>query len=167
MRWSIVLAIVAAAAQAGCVSNPMSGVTAPPVTIQMTRITPNAPEPIYYSGLGDPVRLVITDSGTLTQVWNRIFATMTEPPAAPSVDFSHERVLVAALGARSSGGYRIEFNRAALEGGEVVAEVLATSPGAHCATSQALTQPVDVVKLPLSDAPIRFEESTATSDCPN
>jgi hypothetical protein len=133
----------------------------------MTRITPNAPEPIYYSGLSDPVRLVITDSGTLAQVWNRIFATTTEPPAVPSVDFSHERVLVAALGARSSGGYRIEFNRAALEGGEVVAEVLATSPGSRCATSQALTQPVDVVKVPLSDAPVRFEESTATSDCPN
>ena len=167
MRWSIVLAFVTAAAQAGCISNPTGIVTAPQTAIEMTRITPNAPEPLYYSGLSDPARLVITDQATLEEVWNRVFATMTEPPAVPTVDFAHERVLVAALGARSSGGYRIEFDLATEENGDVVAEVRTSSPGAHCATSLAITQPVDIVKLPLSGGPIRFVESRTTTDCSN
>lgn len=165
MRWSIVLAIVAAAAQAGCISNPTGIVTTPQTSIEMTRITPNAPEPIYYSGLGESARLVITDQATLEDVWNRVFATMTEPPAVPTVDFGHERVLLAALGARSSGGYRIEFDHATAENGDVVAEVRTSSPGARCATSLAITQPVDIVKLALSGGPIRFVESQTITDC--
>jgi hypothetical protein len=167
MWWSIVLVLAAVAAQWGCISNPMSGMTAPAAPIELTRITPNAPEPVYYSGLSDSSRLVITDAHTLADVWNRVFATMGQPPAVPKVDFGHDRVLVAALGVRSSGGYRIEFDHASLEGGEVVAEVRATSPGAHCATSLALTQPVDIVKLPRSGSSVRFVESRATADCPN
>ena len=165
MRWSIVLTIAAAATQAGCVSNPTGVVTTPTVSIEMTRITPSAPEPLYYSGLSESTRLVITDQATLAEVWNRVFATMTDPPAIPAVDFAHERVLVAALGARTSGGYRIEFDHATAESEDVVAEVRTSSPGAHCATSLAITQPVDIVKIPLSGGPIRFAEIQTITDC--
>jgi hypothetical protein len=167
MRIPFAFLLIAAGTRASCVFDPGGLPTAPSAPIEFTRLTPDAPEPIYYSGLGSPARLVITNPDSLASVWNRVFGNMTEPPPVPKVDFSREQVLVAALGQRGSGGYRIEVAHASQGDGEVVAAVLITSPGAHCATSLALTQPVDIVKLPVSNSAVRFVESSTVADCPH
>jgi hypothetical protein len=149
---------------AGCV-NDSSRVLRPVTPIELTRITPNAPSIIYYSGLVDPARMVIDDAATLASVWERVFVNQSEPPPLPSVDFRRERVIVAALGGRPSGGYGIELASADVEGGEIVVEVVSTTVGENCAVSQALTQPVDVAKIPRRRTGIRFVEHAAVRNC--
>jgi hypothetical protein len=137
-----------------------------PVTpIELTRITPNASSIIYYSGLVNPVRMVMGDPATLASVWARDFVGESEPPSLPSVDFRRERVIVAALGEKPSGRYGIEFASADVEGREIVVELVSTAVGENCMVAQSLTQPVDVAKIPLRQMAIRFVEHAAVRDC--
>lgn len=159
------LITAAVLALAGCVDEerPVAGPDAP---IDLTRITPNAPSIAYYSGLAEPERLVIGDPSTFALVWNRAFGGGAGSPPPPDVDFQRERVIVAALGQKASGGYGIEVRSADLQGGAIVVEVVSTAPGENCAVTAALTQPVDVVKIPVRTADIRFVEQSAIQDCP-
>jgi len=165
MKILVSLALLAALALSGCVSSSSGHLTAPPVSIAVTRITPTAPAILYYSGLTSSARLVIADQASLEAVWGRIFAGVVPPPPVPSVDFTRERVLVAALGQRPTGGFGIQLERADLDDSEVIVNVLSTSPGRLCVVSQAVTQPVDIVMIPAGQAPVRFEESSAIVDC--
>jgi hypothetical protein len=64
----------------------------------------------YYSGLGDAVRSVLSDPASWAAVWAQLtFGTQPQTPL-PSVDFDTERVLVAALGTRPTGGYDIRVD---------------------------------------------------------
>jgi hypothetical protein len=63
-----------------------------------------------YSGLGDAVRSVLSDPASWAAVWAQLtFGTQPQTPL-PSVDFDTERVLVAALGTRPTGGYDIRVD---------------------------------------------------------
>ena len=163
MRRSLLIG-VAALLITGCVDR-ASRVLGPNAPIALTRITPNAPSIVYYSGLVDPARLVIDNPATLASVWARAFADESEPPPIPRVDFRRERVIVAALGGRATGGYGIELASADVEGGQVVVDVVSTSPGQGCAVTQALTQPVDMAKIALSAMGIRFVEHATVRNC--
>ena len=157
------LIAVAALALAGCLDGPgrVAGPSTPSGPVELTRITPTAPSIAYYSGLGEPTRLVISDAAMFTRVWEQAFASVP----VPSVDFGRERVIVAALGQRASGGYAIEIQGANVEGDEMVFDVVSTTPGDYCAVSMALTQPVDMVKVPRSTAAVRFAERSVIQTC--
>src|SRR2546427_3660719 len=58
----------------------------------------------YYSGFGDSTNLVITDSYTWAVTWARLYASLRPRPLLPTVDSRTERVVLVALGGRSSGG---------------------------------------------------------------
>src|SRR5437879_3916408 len=58
----------------------------------------------YYSGFGDSTNLVIADSYTWAVTWARLYASLRPRPLLPTVDFRTERVVLVALGGRSSGG---------------------------------------------------------------
>ena len=119
----------------------------------------------YYSGFASPARLVIDNDADWRAAWAQAYAPMGQPPAAPAIDFAHSRVIVVALGTRGTGGYDITINRLATSDGNLYAEVMSTSPGSRCGTTQALTQPFDIVRVPRSSGPVVFVELSATNDC--
>jgi len=43
--------------------------------------------------------------------------------------------------------------------------VTATSPGNRCVTTQALTQPVEVIRLPQGLEPMAFQRQAVVRDC--
>ena len=157
------LMIAAVLVVGGCVDDTRQ-VIAPGTPIELTRITPNAPSIVYYSGLVEPARMVIDDPGALASVWARVFANGSELPPLPKVDFRRERVIVAALGGRATGGYGIELAGANLQGDEIVVDVVSTSPGGNCVVTEALTAPVDIARIPRGGA-VRFAERSALRDC--
>src|SRR2546430_14158779 len=57
-----------------------------------------------YSGFGDSTNLVIADSYTLAVTWARLYASLRPRPLLPTADFRTERVVLVALGGRSTGG---------------------------------------------------------------
>lgn len=119
----------------------------------------------HSSGVNDSTRRVINDSATLAQVWATVFATRSEAPPVPAVNFANEMVIVASMGTRSSGGYSISVDSARVAGPELQVFVRSQAPGPLCGTTGALTQPVVIVAVPRVAAMPRYVETVARTEC--
>jgi len=120
----------------------------------------------FASGLRDPVNLAIRSEREWLAMWRRITASHGDPPPRPEVDFSHEMLLLAAMGAQPSGGYRIRIERVLDDGAELEAHVVQTSPGPRCGAIAAITHPVDVIRIAASPKPVRWLVRQEVTDCP-
>ena len=116
------------------------------------------------SGFLEPTELVIRDANALRAAWTTLFEGIPGNPP-PAVDFANETVIVLALGQRSSGGYTVRFDGVTRTGGAMLVRYTATSPGRECMTTQMLTSPVDVVRVPRLVATVRFERRDVTAAC--
>jgi hypothetical protein len=101
------------------------------------------------SGITAPARLVIRDDGSYAKFWTDLGA---DPGARPSVDFTRDLVIAVAAGQQSTGGHSVAVERVTRVGPGLAVEVVETVPPQGCATTQALTQPVDVVVVAAADA---------------
>jgi hypothetical protein len=117
----------------------------------------------YNSGLAESARLVVRDPAAWQQVWSMLGNSAS--PAAPPVDFAAEMVVVAALGTRPTGGYSIFVDSAYRRADHIEVVVRKVAPGSSCGTTQALTQPADVARIPASSLPVRFRERDTVHDC--
>ncbi|HEU4526240.1 MAG TPA: protease complex subunit PrcB family protein [Gemmatimonadales bacterium] len=113
------------------------------------------------SGIAGSRRLVIRDSGTWATFWSEMGAGVR-----PEVDFRSDLVIAVAAGERSTGGHDIEVRNVSRAGDQLRIEVLETYPSSGCTTTQARTQPVDVVMV--SAAGVKgwsFIDSRAVGTC--
>jgi hypothetical protein len=115
------------------------------------------------SGVTSPARLIIRDDAAYAQFWASL------GPAAgarPSVDFTRDIVVAVAAGQQSTGGHTIAIQQARQVGSGLAIDVLETAPPPGCATTQALTQPVDVVVVEAASvATWSFSDHRATGGC--
>ncbi|HEX5869362.1 MAG TPA: protease complex subunit PrcB family protein [Longimicrobium sp.] len=121
--------------------------------------------PAYNSGFEERTQLVVRTQAEWEQAWRRMWKNHSPVPAAPAVDFEREVLVLAAMGTRSSGGYRVQVQHAAAHPDHVVVRVIETSPGGGCVTTAALSEPVDVARLPRTDLPIRFRVVETVHEC--
>ena len=113
------------------------------------------------SGITTPARLIIRDDSSYARFWASLGAG-----DRPAVDFSRDIVIAAAAGQRATGGNAIAVERVTRAGDGLAVEVVETSPGAGCMTTQALTQPVDVVVVAAADARTwSFSDQTRAQPC--
>ena len=157
---AVVLTLFAAA----CASPEQS--TLPPgssIPIVRLRAEPYSFE--FNSGLNTPARIVVRDASTWQSLWTQIYQGRSPVPPLPAIDFSSDMLVVAALGSRSSGGYMILIDGASGEGSNVIVAVRSISPGQGCGVTGALTQPVDIARLPRRDGDVRFLERAEVRKC--
>jgi PrcB C-terminal len=95
------------------------------------------------TGIGEARRMVIRDANGFDEAWSELGAG-----DRPEVDFTHNVVVLAALGERPTGGYEIAVSRVAQADGQLSIEVVETTPGPNCITAGPETQPVDMVIVP-------------------
>jgi hypothetical protein len=119
----------------------------------------------HYSGMEQPGREVVRDAGAWTRLWVRLSASRGGTSPAPQVDFGREMALVAAMGRRSTGGYEIRIHSVQRQGDGLVVHAVETSPGPTCGTGAALSSPADVVLVPRSDLPVRWQVRQETTAC--
>jgi len=119
----------------------------------------------FYSGLDKPDRIVIRDPVTWQVVWKDVWRGFSEVTPLPAVDFSREMILVAALGAHSTGGYGIMIDGAneAANGGLNVT-IRSISP-LNCLVTEAFTQPIDIARLPIRTGRVEFTERSEVHQC--
>jgi protease stability complex PrcB-like protein len=118
-----------------------------------------------YSGLIDSLRLVVRDSTAWRLLWQRINRPFFPPPALPPVDFHREMVVVAALGTRPSAGFDVVIEGATEDSAGIEVEVRRTNPSTGCPVAAAITQPVDLAKIPVSGRALRFRERSTLMSC--
>lgn len=154
----------AVAIVAGCGSIELTtGPSGDPVPL--VRLRTEAYSFTYYSGFRESARVVVRDAAQWSTVWARVHEGGTVPPL-PTVDFSREMIVVVALGSRASGGFGILIDEAAEFGvNGVTLAILSISPGPQCGVTGALTQPVDIARLPRRDGAVRFTERAEVLGC--
>jgi hypothetical protein len=141
------------------------GLSQPPASLALTRFRSDSVAFAQYSGVRSPATLVVRDAAAWAQLWEEIHATVEPKPDLPAIDFGQEMIVAAAMGSRNSGGYNILLTKAS-EGTEgVEIEVLETSPGAGCAVTLALTQPIDLARVERRYGPVRFVVRQQVRDC--
>jgi hypothetical protein len=119
----------------------------------------------YYSGMTDSVRLAIRDVAEWRQAWTALERGSSPERPLPEIDFTREMVTVAALGTRYSGGFSIYVDSAYQHADHVEVVIRKVSPGKQCVVTGALTQPVDIARLPATTLPVRFRERATVHDC--
>ena len=118
-----------------------------------------------FSGISAPERLVVRDAAAWDALWSRVVRDVGPAPAAPAVDFTRDEVIVAAMGARPSGGYAIAIAGVYEADGRRWVVVQSTSPGAGCGVTTALTAPLAAVRVARSALPTVFVERTGAPGC--
>ena len=114
-----------------------------------------------HTGISEARRLIIRDANAWAEFWSELGVG-----DRPAVDFSRSLVIAVAAGQRQGGGYEIAVSRVSQNNGELTAEVAETSPGPNCSTTDALTQPVDVVVVPaVNPRSWSFTERKEVRDC--
>lgn len=118
-----------------------------------------------FSGLSDSTRLVVRDSSAWRQLWIALNRPFVPAPPLPPIDFAREMIIVAALGARPTGGYDIVIESAVRDSGGVEVDVRRSTPAAGCPVSAVVTQPVDLVRVPVAPELPNFRERTVITPC--
>ena len=118
-----------------------------------------------YTGLVERERAVIRDAQTWSQFWSRAHRNVMPQPPAPTIDFTRNIVVAAAMGTRSNGGFSIGIEQVYAADGDLYVVVEERSPGPNCITTQALTAPVAAVRVPRPGAPVSFIERSETFRC--
>jgi hypothetical protein len=158
------VAIVCVCRAAFAASQPAQPPT-PRETIPLTRFAAQATAFVEYSGVGDSLRTVVRDSVEWRRMWAQINAPFIPRPSLPPVDFQREMVVVAAMGRQPGGGYDIIIERATEDSSGIEVLIRRTIPGERCPTSAAVTQPVDLARIPASNKPVRFREREQATTC--
>jgi len=157
------LASILAVLAVGC-SAPLD-VPGPHAPLTVTRLRAEPFSFMYVSQLRQPERLVIRDQVAWVNAWASLWPLGAPIAAPPNVDFDHEMIVLVALGERPTGGYSILVDSAGTNDNGVTVWVGTSTPGPLCVTTQALTQPVDIARLPRVDAAVRFVGTSKVSDC--
>lgn len=169
MRYVLILA----ACLASCATVPADGgqggldpALAPAARFEMRRFDETVTGRLRFgSGLTQPVRAVVRSEAEWAALWRRI-TTGQSPALLPPVDFRREMLLVAAMGARPTGGYTVRIVSAIDRGAEIEARAVQTAPGRRCGAIAAVTEPADVVRVTRSDKPVRWVVRAEITQCP-
>ncbi|MDQ3997842.1 MAG: protease complex subunit PrcB family protein [Gemmatimonadota bacterium] len=119
----------------------------------------------HYSGYRERQRLVIRTAAAWSEAWTRITGPSDPLRPPPAIDFDHEMVVLVSMGERATGGYSIAIEGVYDASGRIFAEVREKSPGAGCFVTEAVTRPVDAVRVPRRDSAVIFVERAETVDC--
>lgn len=144
---------------------PVAPAAPPRESIPVTRLSTHPHAFAEYSGVSDSTETVVRDSVVWRALWERVTAPIFPKPRLPDVDFRREMIVVAAMGRRPSGGYDIVIDSAAESANGIEVVVRRTIPGERCLTSAAVTQPIDLARIPARPKPVRFRELEQSVPC--
>lgn len=97
------------------------------------------------------------------KVWNMVHGT--SGAEKPVVDFSQEYVIAVFAGKQPTGGHSIAVAAVVDALNTRTVDVTLTKPGEGCIVTQALTNPYQVVVVPLSDASLTHKDTEIEEPC--
>ncbi len=140
-----------------------SGLPSDAVAVAFDRV-----DAIGGSLIGGPqeaARSVVREQQGWLEFWGVLTAALLPAPEPPSVDFTQDMVIVAAMGSRPTGGYTISIEGVYTSGGELYVDVLERSPGLGCFSTQVITAPVTAVRLGAHAEPVHFVTRQESGPC--
>lgn len=87
-----------------------------------------------------------------TELWREAFSDRYPQPEAPRVDFERYEVLACFLGTCNNGGHRLRLDGVRLYDETLQTTLTHLAPGPTCMTTDALTYPYVLVRIPRQEA---------------
>ena len=109
---------------------------------------------------------VVTSEAEWRRLHALMFACTSQRPEPPPVDFARDMLLVLSTGMRPTGGYAANIPHVERDGATLTVGAAETRPGPGCVTTQSLTYPVAIARVPRVDVPAAFARTVVTRDCP-
>jgi hypothetical protein len=125
----------------------------------------------YYGGLTQPEYRVVKSREQWAELWRELEPRtsreqgQTSPNPVPDIDFQQRVLIVAAMGARPTGGYSVEITSLVESSQRIVVTLAEQLPGPKCTTTQAVTHPIAIVTTARSQKPFEFEFVRTTQPC--
>lgn len=113
------------------------------------------------SRIKDAGTKVVFDAASFDTLWLQHNGSTQQKP---EVNFDSETVIAVFSGQKNTGGYLIEITRILQTGSQLNVYYKETSPGSEDLTSQVITSPAHLVKIPLSKSQKDFENVTFTAE---
>ncbi len=111
---------------------------------------------MLIGGPQEPTRSVLRDEQSWLEFWRALTAVVSPAPEPPTVDFTADMVLVAAMGRRATAGYAVSVEGVYSSDGALYVDVLERSPGVGCLSAQVITTPVTAVRVRVHDGSVQF-----------
>jgi PrcB C-terminal len=125
----------------------------------------------YSGGLAQPEYRIVQSRDEWQDLWRELEPRtsreqgQTSPNPVPDIDFQQRVLIVAAMGARPTGGYSVEITSLVESSQRIVVTVAEQLPGPKCTTTQAVTHPIAIVTTARSQKPFEFEFVRTTQPC--
>lgn len=116
-------------------------------------------------GFKEETNQVITNKAEFEKIWKQAYANYMIKEETPEVDFEKNVVLLVAMGEKSSGGHTIKITNATETSNNTIVNVLSTSPGKGCMTTESITYPFQIVQIEKPNKPIEFKIEKKVIDC--
>jgi len=134
-------------------------------SVALTRLREAPSAFTSYSGLADSALLVVRDSSAWRELWQRVNRPFIPPPPPPAVDYQQEMIVVAAMGTRPTAGHDILIEGAEQDSAGIEIVVRRSEPAPGCPVAAAVTQPVDLARMPADRRAVRFRERQVVVPC--
>jgi len=108
---------------------------------------------------------VITNNTVFEKVWKQAYANFMIKDEMPEVDFEKNIVLLVAMGEKTSGGHTIKITNATETSNNTIVNVLATSPGKGCMTTESITYPFQIVQIEKPKTHVDFKVTKRVIVC--
>ena len=165
------LAALAAFLLVGCRGGPDA---APPPGPEPDPLAPLSSDArLYYDnsgGIADSVRIVARDEASWQELWERATSRQTSPPDRPAVDFEENMVVAVGTG-RMTPQDRIQVDSAGfvdertVDGVEQEYFLIVVRTVEGCRRLEADAYPLEIVRVPRFDGPVRWEERRQQEEC--
>ncbi len=120
---------------------------------------------MLVGGPQEATRSVVRDEQSWLEFWRALTAVVRPAPAPPTVDFTTDMVLVAAMGRRATAGYAVSVEGVYTSDGALYVDVLERSPGVGCLSAQVITTPVTAVRVRVHDGSVQFVTREESGPC--
>ncbi len=95
----------------------------------------------------------------------RIWKLTGSAEKMPTIDFTKAYVVAVFAGTRTTGGYAISVDKVLDTGDARAVHVLIEKPGVGCITTQSLTSPYQIIRVPFSGASLSHTDTEKEVSC--
>lgn len=118
-----------------------------------------------YSAVEDKREMLITTNDQYQSLMSEVYKNLDQMPRIPVVDFNKNSVVAVFIGERSNGGYMVSIDSINESSKNIHVNIIESTPGPNCITTQALTRPFTLVKIPKTDKKPLFKTKQIVKDC--
>ena len=118
-----------------------------------------------HSAIESARQTVIGDKAAFAALWAEHSAHQNPVPVPPAVDFTMDSVVAVFAGNQPTGGHALALTSLEKTASGWALKLSLVAPGPDCMTTQAITQPWMMVRIPGHDLPVNIHITPVQRDC--